>query len=590
MADLSHLKWTQDSSTFYLAKRLVREYLKPYVRILALGLVCMVVGAAATALLAKQMQPIIDDVFIGKDSQMLLLVAFQVFVLFIFKGLSGYFQDIAMTKVGESIVADMRKQLIDHIIRADLAFYHNTHTGELLSRFTTDVNALHRVINRTITGLIKDFLTLIFLVLVMFHTDWILSSFAFFAFPLAFYPVIKIGKSIRKSAGSVQQEMAEFSILLSQVFQGARLIKSYGMQQRENGRASELITTIFNFVMKTTRSKSAIHPIMEILGGVAIVVVICYGGMQVIEGNQTSGAFFSFITALLLAYEPMKRLASLNTELQEKLAAATRVFAILSVEPQIKDAPDAKVLTQIKGAIEFKNVSFAYNKSIPVLNEISLKVAPSQTVALVGASGSGKSTIMNLIPRFYEAEAGAVLVDGHDIRTVTMESLRAASALVSQEVTLFDDTVRGNIAYGKPDATEAEIIQAAQGAAAHEFITQLPDGYDTFVGEQGIKLSGGQRQRIAIARAMLKDAPILLLDEATSALDSESEQQVQQALQTLMKGKTTLIIAHRLSTVIDADIIYVIDKGEVIGAGTHEELLKHNKKYERLCKAQFGKK
>ena len=590
LADLSHLKWTQDSSTFYLTKRLIREYLKPYKKILYMGLFCMVVGAAATAFLAKQMEPIIDDVFIGKNTSMLLWVSFQVFVLFLFKGLSNYGQSVAMTHVGEGIVADMRKQLIDHIISADLSFYHNTHTGELLSRFTTDVNALHRVVSRTITNLVKDGLTLVFLVILMFYTDWVLASFAFIAFPLAFYPIIKIGKKIRKSTGSIQREMAEFSILLSQVFHGARLIKSYGMQKYENNRAVQVVDNLFNLIMKNTRSRSATHPIMEMLGGVAIVIVICYGGMQVIEGNQTSGAFFSFITALLLAYEPMKHLASLNTELQEKLAVATRVFAVLSVEPEIKDHKDSQDLTNVKGNITFKDVHFSYNERERILHGINLEIPAGKTVALVGASGSGKSTLMNLIPRFYEVESGAVLVDGKDIRDIKLASLRAASALVSQEVTLFDDTIRGNISYGKPDATDAEIFQAAQGAAAHEFITELPDGYDTFVGEQGIKLSGGQRQRIAIARAMLKDAPILLLDEATSALDSESEQIVQKALQTLMKGKTTLIIAHRLSTVVDADIIYVIDKGEVIGSGKHDELIKSNKKYERLCKAQFGKK
>jgi subfamily B ATP-binding cassette protein MsbA len=582
----SKLKWMADPSTLSLTKRLITDYLRPYIMYLFMGLVCMVIGAGCTAYLAKQMTPIIDDIFIARNPDMLMMVAFSVFFLFLFKGLSDYGQSITMTYVGERIVADMRIQLIKHVLKADLSFFHDTPSGELISRFTTDVNMLHRIISRTITSLVKDGLTLIFLVALMFYTDWKLATFAFIAFPLAFYPIIKIGKSMRKKSGSIQSDYARFTVMLSQMFQGARLIKSYCMEDRERKAADGLIMGLFTKIMKSTRTRSMTHPIMEFLGGIAIVIVITYGGMQVINGEQTSGSFFTFITALLLAYEPLKHIANLNAELQEKLAGAMRVFSILAIKPDIQDKADAQPIKLSRGHIEFKNVHFAYNKETNALNGINLQVEAGKKTALVGSSGSGKSTMVNLIPRFYDVCQGSVSIDGQDITSVTLDSLRHNISLVSQEIMLFDDTVYGNIAYGKPDCSMEEVISAAESAAAHEFITNLPQGYDTLVGENGVKLSGGQRQRIAIARAMLKNAPILLLDEATSALDNESEFQVQQALNRLMDGRTTLIVAHRLSTIIDADQIYVIDNGQVVSSGSHQELLKSCPSYALLYRGQ----
>jgi subfamily B ATP-binding cassette protein MsbA len=587
LAESSHLNRLLDVSTVALTRRLVSEFLRPYLRFLIIGLISMIIAAACTALLAQQMEPIIDKVFIERNAQMLVIVAIQVFALFLFKGLATYAESVSMTYVGERIVADIRQRLIDHVLRADLTFFHNTPSGELLSRFTTDVNMLHRVVSRTVTSIVKDGLTLIFLISLMFYKDKMLACIAFVVFPLALLPILKIGKRMRKSSGSIQKEMAEFSILLSQIFHGARLIKSYGMETYENHRTHSLVERIFTLVLKATRTRAAIHPIMEMLGGCAIVGVISYGGFQVIAGHQTSGAFFTFITALLFAYEPMKHLANLNAELQEKLAAAARVFAVLAVEPTIIDHPNAKPLLVKDGQITFSDVNFSYTPSKKALAHLNMIIPAGKTVALIGISGSGKSTLMNLIPRFYDPDAGSIQIDGQDIRNITLASLRAQIALVSQEVTLFDDTIRSNIAYGRMDASEDEIIAAAKAAAAHDFIIELPFGYDTRVGEQGIKLSGGQRQRLSIARAMLKNAPILLLDEATSALDTESELRVQEALKILMKGRTTLIIAHRLSTVVDADLIYMIDKGQVIDSGQHQELLTRNKQYARISKAQF---
>lgn len=548
----------------------------------------MVIGAGCTAFMAQQMQPIIDDIFIARDPSMLAIVALHVFLLFLIKGASGYTESVSMAYVGEKIVADMRLQLINHVLKADLSFFHNTPSGELISRFTADVNMLREVITTTITSIVKDGLTLIFLVALMFYTDWKLSLFALIGFPLAFFPIIRIGKSMRKKSGSIQKDLALFTIGLSQIFQGARLIKSYCLEAQEMIAANKLINGLFTKIMRATKNKSATHPIMEFLGGIAIVIVIIYGGLQVIEGQQTSGSFFAFITALLLAYEPLKHIANLNADLQQKLAGATRVFSILEIEPTIVDAKKSKDLIIEKGQIALENVFFAYTQDRQALKGMSLTIEAGKKTALVGSSGSGKSTIVNLIPRFYDIQEGSIIIDGQNIKSVKLASLRKQVSLVSQEIMLFDDTIEGNIAYGRPGATREEIIAAAKSAAAHGFITHLPDGYDTIVGEHGVKLSGGQRQRIAIARAMLKNAPILLLDEATSALDNESENQVQQALNTLMAGRTTLIVAHRLSTIIDADCIYVIDDGTVIGKGSHKELLGDCPSYALLYKGQYN--
>lgn len=586
LAKKSQMKWVTDPTTISLTKRLIQEYLRPYVKVLLLGLLCMLVGAASTAFLAKQMQPIIDDIFIARNADMLNIVAVQVFALFLFKGLSHYGQSVTMTYVGEKIVADMRTQLVRHALKADLSFFHNTSSGELISKFTTDVNMLHRIISRTITSLVKDGLTLIFLVALMFYTDWKLASYAFIAFPLAFYPIIKIGKNIRKKSNSIQEDYAHFTVMLSQMFQGARLIKSYCMEDQELRTIENHITGLFRKIMKATKTRSATHPIIEFLGGIAIIIVITYGGSQVISGAQTSGQFFAFITALLMAYEPLKHVANLNAELQEKLAGAIRVFSILALEPKIQNKPGAKDIQLQKGHISFKDVHFSYTPNKKALNGINIEIAAGQKTALVGSSGSGKSTMVNLIPRFYDVCSGSITIDGQNITDVTMQSLRHNVSLVSQEIMLFDDTVYGNIAYGKPDCTKAEVVAAARAAAAHEFIQDLPQGYESIVGENGVKLSGGQRQRIAIARAMLKNAPILLLDEATSALDNESEHQVQQALNRLMEGRTTLIVAHRLSTIIDADQIYVIDNGQVVSSGNHNTLLSMCSAYASLYRGQ----
>ena len=567
---------------------MVREHVLPYTRSLVLAIGCMVVLAATTATYAWLMEPILNEIFENKDRTMLVLLPLAVIVLFVIKGAAGYGQAVLMKYVGLRITTDMRIRLFTHLMPADLAFYHNTATGELISRLTNDLKLVRNAGATALTGMIKEFLTLAFLVAVMFYQNWPLALSSAFVFPLAVLPVVRIGRRMRKTSTKTQVEMGRFTAILNETFQGVRHIKAYGMEDYEIGRATGAVEQVFRLLIKKSRLRALTTPIMENLGGIAIAMVIFIGGWQVIEGQTTTGAFFSFITALLLALQPINKLAGLNTSLQEGLAAAERVFTLLDTEPDIKDRPGARPLEVDGGVIALDQVGFSYGRGVPALEGVSLMVPAGKTAALVGPSGAGKSTIFNLILRFYEVGSGHVRLDGADVRDVTLASLRGAIGLVSQEVSLFNDTVRANIAYGRLDADDDEIEAAARGAAANEFIRALPDGYDTVVGEHGVRLSAGQRQRIAIARAMLKNAPILLLDEATSALDSESERLVQQALSRLMEGRTTLVIAHRLSTVIDADVIFVIEAGRVVESGTHSELLAKSGAYARLHDIQYA--
>ena len=571
-----------------LIRRLGRDFLRPQLGRILLALLAMGVVAAATAGNAWLMEPVLDKIFVAREASLLWTVAAAVLAMAAVKGIASYFQSVLMYKVGQRVVADIQSTLFRRLIAADLAFFHANPTASLVSRFTNDANLLRNASANVLVGIGKDAVTVVFLVGLMFYQDWMLALVSFIVFPVAIRPISSVGRRMRRVSANTQDELGSFMTLLDQTFQGARYVKAYGMEAYETERADQLIERLYKILNRAARVRSAVSPVMETLGGIAVAIVILYGGYQVIEGTRTAGTFFSFITALLLAYQPMKSLANLTANLQEGLAAAQRIFTVLDVEPEIRDAPDAAPLAINGGEIRFEAVRFAYVADGPVLHDIDLHVPAGKTVALVGASGSGKSTILNLIPRFYDVAAGRVLIDGADVRHASLASLRGAIGLVSQEVSLFDDTVRANIAYGRLGAGAADIEAAAKSAAADDFIRALPQGYDTMVGEHGIKLSGGQRQRLAIARAMLKNAPILLLDEATSALDTESERQVQAALKTLMRGRTTLVIAHRLSTVVDADLIYVIDAGRVAESGTHAELLARGGAYQRLYALQFA--
>ena len=579
---------TQKNSSWALIRRLVVEYVRPYFGQMLFGMFWMAVAAASTAANAWLMEPILDEVFLNKDRSMLMIVPAAILAIAIIKGISTFLQGYISGSIGQKVIADVQKALYAHLMHADLAYFQAMASGKLVSNFLTDANMLREAVSKSLTGMVKDTLTASFLISLMFYQDWRLALATFFVLPVAAIPVRNMGRRLRKASVDMQERTGLFSALLTETLQGAKHVKTYAMEGYESKRANAAIEFRLIPVLKSLRTGSAVSALMEALGGVAIAVVVFYGGNRVIDGETSAGAFFSFIAALLMAYQPIKSLANLNSAMQGGLGAAERIFAMLDHAPDIADKVDAQELTVRNGEISFRDVQFDYADGTSAINGVSFEVPAGSVVALVGASGSGKSTLLNLIPRFFDISGGSVQFDGQDVRDTTLVSLRNAVALVTQDATLFDDTVRANIAYGRMTATEDEIRAAARAAAADNFIESLKDGYDTMTGEDGTRLSGGQRQRIAIARAMLKNAPVLLLDEATSALDSESERKVQDDLRTLMKGRTTLVVAHRLSTIIDADIIHVLDKGRIIESGSHDELLARGEAYARLWRMQSG--
>ena len=575
-------------SSTNMLRRIIRSYLRPHWRTLVFALLCMVLAAAMTGALAKLMEPIIDDVFTTSEKNMIWPVACGVVGAFIFRGFATYGHNVLLTKVGQSIVADIQNSLFSHMVHADMEFFQANNSGQLTSRMINDVNMMRLTVAESLTGLGKSAMTMIFLIIVMFVQDWKLALIAFIIFPLVGGIVIRLGKKLRKVSKTTQIELGHFTAFLNQTFQSIRQVKAYGMEDAEIETAKARTHNLYKLACKTVRVSALSTPISEAFSGMAIAVIVVYGGWQVANGYSTTGALFSFITAFMLAYEPMKKLAKLNSLLQQGLAASERVFELIDTPPKIPAHAGASPLKLQDSHIAFEHVSFAYPDGSEALKDISLRVPSGKTVALVGPSGSGKSTLLNLVLRFFDVNKGTLRIGGHDIRNLELAALRQNMALVSQHVALFDDTIASNIRYSKPDASDDEVVIAAKAAAAHDFICQLENGYNTHVGEAGLKLSGGQRQRIAIARAMLRNAPILLLDEATSALDSESEKQVQDALSTLQKGRTTIAIAHRLSTIRHADHIYVLQNGRIVEDGSHDHLVKQGGLYAHLWHLQGG--
>ncbi len=571
------------NSSFALAKRVAVVYVKPYWRKLLLAVVLMAIAAAMTALLAYLMQPVLDDVLYGGREDLIIPVSLAVLGTFVVRGITTYWHTIYMNQIGQGVVADIQSDLFNNFTTLDLAFFHSNPSGQLVSRVVNDVGVIRMALGELMTGFGKSAFTLVFLVGVMLYHDWKLTLAAFTVAPFVAVFLVAIGKKLRAVSGSIQDEMASLSDLLSQSFQGVRMVKAYGMEKREQEKISSAVGRVRDLNIKSVQYRNLTTPVNETVIGLIFSAIIIYGGYQVLGGHITAGGLASFLAAFTLAYEPMKKLARLNGNLQMGFGAADRVFALMELRPAVTDRADAGLLGEHVPEIRFDDVHFSYEGvEDKALRSVSFAARPGKVTALVGPSGGGKSTIINLIPRFYDASQGRILIDGTDARDLTLASLRSRIALVSQDITIFNDTVFENIRYGRADARDDEIFEAARAAAAHDFITGFPAGYQTVVGEDGVKLSGGQRQRIAIARAILKDAPILLLDEATSALDNESEKLVQEALRELEKGRTTLVIAHRLTTVQAADQILVLDRGEIVERGTHSELLGKGGLYARM--------
>ena len=563
------------------------DALSPYKTKLVISMISMVMVALFTGSQTYLVKDLIDKIFIAKNEYYLLGLTMLVVIIFGLKGIFYYTYHYLLEQVGLSIIKDFRTKLFRHIHVQPLSFFHNYPTGTLISRIISDVTFMQHAVSSALVGILRDFTTVIVLLGVIFYLNWKLALFSFVVLPFTAYPIYRFGKLFRRLSTTSQEETAHVSNVLYETITGNRIVKAFNMEEYENDRYNNQLTDLFNVELKSAKFRCLQHPLMEFIGGVAMALFIWFGGKGVIEGSSSPGTFFALMTSLVVAYDPIKRIGKVNASIQQGLAAAARVFTILDIIPAISDTPDAQKLKPFKRSIDFENVTFDYSDNTRALNKVSLSVPRGQTLAIVGHSGGGKTTFTNLIPRFLDVSSGSIKIDDVDIRDISMESLRDQIAMVTQQTILFNDTVRNNIAYGSFDSTMEDIEKAAVAAHAYEFINNLPERFDTVIGEGGARLSGGERQRISIARALLKNAPILILDEATSALDTESEREVQSALENLMKNRTTFVIAHRLSTIKTADRIIVIKSGMIVEDGTHDELLQKQGEYELLYKMQY---
>ena len=566
-----------------IIKRIIVNYLLPHKFKVILALLMMIISAGATGLHAWLVRPALDEVLIRGNKEMLFLIPIAIIITTLCKGLATYIHSFQMSKVAHSIISFLQIEMFTKLIFLNLKFFNDSKSGNLISRLINDTYFLRMAIVKSVTGVIKDFLIIIFLLGNMFYQSWSLTLFAFFAFPLALWPIRKIGKSIRKITYNIQNEIAVFSNVLSESIKGIRQVKAYSREEFEINKAKLTIQQIKNYFIRAAFISNRLSPLMEFIGSLAVALSIYIGGVFVLNETMTTGQFMSFLVSLLLAYQPVKALGNLNISIQEGLAGAERIFNLLDTSDEFmeKSSRDKENSNFKKGDIVLKNISFAYNEK-QVLNKINLRIPAGKKTALVGLSGSGKSTILSLLLHFFDNYDGDITIGNQNIKNLSLKSIRTEIALVTQETMLFNDTITKNIGYGNLGASLKEINSAAELAGVKEFSDTLPKQLETIVGENGIKLSGGQRQRIAIARAIIKDSPILLLDEATSSLDNLTESKIETSLQKLMENKTSLIIAHRLSTIENADLIYVLDKGKIINSGNHNELITNCEIYKKM--------
>jgi subfamily B ATP-binding cassette protein MsbA len=508
-------------------------------------------------------------------------------IVFLIRAFTSFFSEYAFQKVGLSTVRDLRNELYERIIYQSHRFFADRSTGEMVSRVVSDADAIQAAVSTRMGDLFQESITLFGLIVFVFVSNAELALISFVVAPIIVVPVVQFGKRLRRTTHRSQERMADIATLLEETIRGVRIVKAFTMEKFEIGRFREATRQHLRWNLRAQRVQAMTSPVMELLAGVCMIALFQYAHRRIAGGSLTFGQFTAFLAALAMMYAPIKKLNKVNLSVNTALSAAERVFRMLDIDNDVKEKPNAAELRGVGSGIRYEHVEFEYRENDPVLRDVKLHVHPGEVVALVGGSGAGKSTFVNLLPRFYDVTRGRITIDGIDVREVTMQSLRGLMGYVTQEVILFNDTVRNNIAYGRSDADDARVIEAAKAANAHDFISVLPQGYDTVIGESGVLLSGGQRQRIAIARALFKDPPILVLDEATSALDTESERLVQQALNNLMRGRTTLVIAHRLSTIRNADKIVVLDQGEIVESGRHEELLANRGVYRKLYDLQF---